>query len=67
MPEPAVMKVTIPVKLEPEPLKEDAVTIPEEFTEETVMFGDPVRFCATVAIPEVVAYPEIVDTPAVLE
>ena len=38
-----------------EPENDDAVTTPEEFTEETVMFGDPVRFCATVDIPALVA------------
>ena len=41
------------VKFAPEPKNADAVTTPEEFTEETVIFGDPVRFCATVDIPEV--------------
>ena len=34
-------------------LKSDAVMMPEEFTEETVIFGEPVRFCATVEIPDV--------------
>ena len=28
------------------------------------MFGEPVRFCATVDIPEVDAYPAIVAMPA---
>jgi len=43
------------VKFAPDPLNNEAVITPEEFTEETVMFGEPVRFCAIVEIPAVVA------------
>ena len=59
--------IVIPVSCDPSPLNEVAVTTPEEFTEETVIFGVPVSPCDVVDIPAVVAYPAVIAVVAVPE